>query len=147
MSDCFFPPTDADLHLLIIAEGTAHDPAPGPTRHVCFARLRHSRQNLSTNSDNYEAFSYAPANQCFVLFFQVTTEQQEKLMINSSLPFECLSFFPLCFDWIWCLWWEFCISCFGGKMGSSRRHWLSFPLILFSLELKFEVIIRFSLYS
>lgn len=101
-----FPPTDADLRPLITAEGTAHDPAHGPIRHVCLNHVsilftvKNEIEIVIKSShmlchwsglDHLQKLSFmkhthgiCDKNQVWhlisypVVFSQVTTEQREK---------------------------------------------------------------------
>ncbi len=77
---CFcFPPTDADLLLLIIAEDTAHDPGHGPTHHVCLNTVSIIRlqglEHFLCNSI-YSKYTYCHTYLLIVLKFFLTIQVQ-----------------------------------------------------------------------
>lgn len=100
---CFvFPPVDVDLHLHTTAEGTAHDPDPGPTHHVCSQHnsviLFHSisKFRYSFNLHTYQRV-YIYLINIYVLSFlylQVTTEQCEES--QQQIQCYCLNACFLC---------------------------------------------------
>lgn len=68
-----YPLTGADLRLLIIAEGTVHDPDHAPTHHVCCTSLMENTWSICGLKKKNLHFIFF-----HVVLSQVTTERQEK---------------------------------------------------------------------
>lgn len=86
-----YPLTGADLHLLIIAEGTVHDLGHAPTHHVCCTSLMKNNRSIwdlkkKKNGISFSSLSFFPRS-----LLSNGRRANIKFIVNTDACFKGLS--------------------------------------------------------